>query len=591
MRIDEANPAGLRRIGPTAYWLTGVLTASLALFLATAGQPFHLDNLDFPAVAAATAESGLPVYYRGEQSPDHLGLFHPPLYIYSLAAWIGVLGFGETQVRLFGFGCLIVQAWIVYEIVKTLLGTQAARRMLVWFIPLLLLNPYTLQTASIADIDSTIYGPILTGTVLSVLRLGWRNGERMVDPPKPGALGVVALLIALALWAKLTTVLLLLAFLPLFIWRVLGWRRGSVAAAGVIVGGSMVFGFTYWIYGLVTGLDTGFTLRFTLFSLLERGSSGGSGLSARLGDSLSNLGSSWSYLQRWTAWLPWLFSGVALAVWVIKGRRDPESPGIEIGLVLGLGLLTTLYYCAQTTSFGAAPFKYPFPYWPLVVASPVFLIPSMPHTSWSPQPRGVVAFGAATVGAVVGGLLLGDRLILNPGIDSAWLWVWLTPVFVAGVCVAALKWARNLVVPLLVASLGLYGGLALGVALYQTQVEYSTTYDYGQVGLAEAADFIRDRTTSGQVIVSMKDLGFRAERRYFENYSAIHGDEQDMEMIREGIEAGTFEYVVFTEDRGQDQLQMNPLLNEYVLAGTRLVKTIGNYRIYRPTILDGPSGR
>src|ERR1700729_1561976 len=89
------------------------LLASFCLFAASAWKPLQLDNMDFPAVAKQTAITGLPVYYRGEDNPNDLGLFHPPLYIYTLALWIKLFGFGEVQVRMFGYLCALMQGWIV----------------------------------------------------------------------------------------------------------------------------------------------------------------------------------------------------------------------------------------------------------------------------------------------------------------------------------------------------------------------------------------------------------------------------------------------------------------------------------------------
>ena len=83
------------------------LIASFCLFAASGWKPLHLDNMDFPAAAKQTAATGLPVYYRGEGNPTHLGLFHPPLYIYMLAFWINLVGFGEIQVRMFGYICVL----------------------------------------------------------------------------------------------------------------------------------------------------------------------------------------------------------------------------------------------------------------------------------------------------------------------------------------------------------------------------------------------------------------------------------------------------------------------------------------------------
>ena len=84
-----------------------VVIFGILLFSATADEPFQLDNIDLPAVARATSVSGVPIYYRGEENPQLTGLYHPPLYIYALAAWIALLGFGEVPVRMFGIACAL----------------------------------------------------------------------------------------------------------------------------------------------------------------------------------------------------------------------------------------------------------------------------------------------------------------------------------------------------------------------------------------------------------------------------------------------------------------------------------------------------
>lgn len=64
----------LRRLAFPASLITAAV-----LFAATAVQPLHLDNVDFPVAAGAAARTGVPVYYRGEFTPALQGLFHPPL--------------------------------------------------------------------------------------------------------------------------------------------------------------------------------------------------------------------------------------------------------------------------------------------------------------------------------------------------------------------------------------------------------------------------------------------------------------------------------------------------------------------------------
>ncbi len=80
-------------------------------------------------------------------------------------------------------------------------------------------------------------------------------------------------------------------------------------------------------------------------------------------------------------------------------------------------------------------------------------------------------------------------------------------------------------------------------------------------------------------IMCMKDLGPMAERRYFENYGYVYGGEPGAAQAIELL-SGKVRLAVFTEQIGEDQLIMNPMLLEWVKRNCRLVKSIGNYRIY-----------
>lgn len=65
----------------------------------------------------------------------------------------------------------------------------------------------------------------------------------------------------------------------------------------------------------------------------------------------------------------------------------------------------------------------------------------------------------------------------------------------------------------------------MGIGLYLSRADYATTYDYGQTGFMDTVSFITLNTTPNDIIVSMKDIGFRAHRRYYENYFVVYGDQ------------------------------------------------------------------
>jgi hypothetical protein len=560
------------------------LLASFCLFAASGSRPLQLDNMDFPAVAQQTAATGLPVYYRGEEHPHHLGLYHPPLYIYMLALWIKLFGFGEIQVRMFGYMCALLQGWIVLELVRALFGSETATRITGWYWLLFLLNPYTLQTASIADIDSTIYGPLLCGALLILVRMSWLDGVWRSDPVKAAEYAALCVALALAMWAKLTTVWLLPPTVLLLLLKRLGWARASLAAVAVAIMAVAIFLTTYFAYGRITGLDIRYTFAFTLDSLLHRGSSGRSGALARVDDFKNNFFIMAPIVAVWTGFVPWLAAIGAGFVAVHQSLRRGDKRFTHSFLMAGLALGCTAYYCGQTLTFGFAPFKYTFVFWGIIVACAALLLDFLLQASWgvSEVPVRQWAMIAAAVyflSALAGTAWVKDTIIVN-GLTWPYKWSLYIPglVFLA---VIPIWWlAPRFAALVLACALSAAAGNSLGIAAYQARAGYSTTYDYGQTGFEDTVSFIRVNTLPDQLIASMKDIGFKAGRRYIENYEPIYRGRDQADRLIEAISSGKVRYAVFTAQRGQDNLMMNPYLKSWIEKNCALVRSFGDYRIY-----------
>lgn len=566
----------------------GALLLFLSLAAHQAAKPLHLDDMDFPAVAEATAHSGRPIYYRGEENPLHSGLYHPPLYIYTLAGWFRLFGGGPAQSRMFGALCAILQGWLVLRILGRLFGEERVRRWSWLFWPVFLLNPYTLQASAIADIDSTIYGPLLALVLWTVIRIGWRDGRWRDDEPRWWEGTLVALALTLALWAKLTTVFLLFPFLFLFLWPRLGWQRAIVASAAIATAGLTAFLVTYFLYGAIAQLDVGYTFQFLRASLLGPG---------RLLSYRSNLRAMVPFLLKWTGFLPWVSVAVLMAgaAWRWWQRREPRV--LYAFWLLGLGAASVVYYCGQVRSFGNAPFKYTFVFWALILSGSVLLVAwlweaeAASHAgersggAWL-RPGVVIGVGAGVwlAGLWAGAVAVRDVLLAGGRAHPRSLALWV-PAAAALAGLIAWKTGRRALRPagaaLVAWALLLHAGVQAGIAVYQSRVEYSTTYDYGQRGLAETAAFLRAHTTEHDAVSSMKDVGFLAQRRYYENYGALYDPPSAARLIAVW-ESGKVSYIVFTEGIGQDQLASAPVLRDWVAHHADLAASFGNYRIYRP---------
>ena len=445
-------------------------------------------------------------------------------------------------------------------------------------------EPIYAADSLIADIDSTIYGPLLCGALLIVVRMSWRDGVWRSDPVRVAEYALLCAALVLALWAKLTTIWLLpLAVLLLLVKR-LGLARASLVAAAVTLSAVVIFLATYFAYGRFTGLDVRYTFAFTLESLLRRGSSGRPGTLARLHDFTNNFVIMAPTLANWTGLVPWLAAIGAGSAAVGEALKCRDQRFIHGVVLVGLAVGSTAYYCGQTMTFGGAPFKYTFVYWGIIVACAVvlldFLLEASIRASEVPIRRWTMM--AATVyflSALAGTVWVKDTIILT-GLAWPYMWALYIPALVLLAVIPVRRLAPPLAALVLACALSAAAGNSLGIAAYQSRVSYSTTYDYGQTGFEDTVSFIRVNTQPDQVIASMKDVGFKAGRRYIENYSALYGGPDQANQLVGAISSGRVRYAVFTAQRGQDNLMMNPHLKSWIEQNCMLVRSFGDYRIY-----------
>jgi hypothetical protein len=554
------------------------LVLAVILFAIPAHKPLYLDNVEFPYAAKAAAEKGVPVYYRGEEIPRLSGLYHPPLYIYLLAAWFKFWGFGEAQARWFSFLCVLLHGGIVLYGMRVLLGSETAKKAAPFFWIIFLLNPYTLQGAAVLDIDNTIYGPILAGMLAALLRLAWKEGQPREDAPCLREWGVVALLTAVALWAKLTTVLSVMPLAVLLPARRLGLRGAALAGGGAVAAGVALFLASYALYGLISGLDVTFSFRFLLFSFRQRsGTSTGLEWLAAHWQTFRDM-IHWQVL--WTGLFPW---AVAVFTLLWLGRRwlllrEPRAR--DATFVLGWALFVTAFYCGLTYTFGRAPFKYVYVAWGILCA----VLAAWQAAAWDrlrewPGMRvGWTAWILAAACFLISGKWLRDRFILEGTLNRADLAMLALPVLLA--LAGFLMWRRSSGALLYHHGTFAYVGTMLGLALAMARAPYPTTYDYGQEGFDDTVCFIRQHTAPEEVIISMKDVGFRAGRRFFENYQYVFGSREWVEKMRSILLDGKARYAVFTEGNGPDNLALNPALGDVIRSLCVQVRQYGHYRIY-----------
>ncbi len=561
----------------------------LILSAIQAYKPLNLDNADLPVWAEAVAHTGKPIAYRSELRPTDAFVYHTPLYLYALGTWFKLFGVGASQIRMFGAVCAVLLGWICLQFIQTLFGTQHHRRVGVFFWPLFLLNPYTLQVSAIADIDSTIYGPLLCGFMLVVIRLHWRNGTQCASEPGLLPLAVCGIVLAFCFWAKLTTAILLLPFPFLVLLFHSTWPRSIRAGAAVVGLGIGLFAITYWIWCRWMGVSPTEVLGW----LSSYPSSGQPGFANRVAAHYATFSFMAPFIMKWTGVTPWI-AAITVGFCCLRRAKLRDQPAYLLGLVICVALCSTAAYAAIRMTYGNSPYKYAYVFWGVIALALATLAGSggrglpAPCSGQDvdrsrPGPSAALVFTAAATAVVafVGAFAFIQDGAIRASFFSKYMLVTVAPPVLAVVVGVGAWLAKHLeiasaaVLLMTVAQIG----AAAGVATFQVQQEYSTTYNYGQTGLEETAAYLRATSDPSDFIMCMKDLGPMTGRRYYESYGFIYGGEAGgTDAIR--ILKDKTRFAVFTEQIGEDQLIMNSTLLSWVQSNCRIVKKIGNYRIY-----------
>ncbi len=546
--------------------LTALILFSFAfLIYAQADKKFTLDELDFPIVAKATSETGVPIYYRGEETPRHLGLYHPPLYIYALAAQIKLFGFSENTVRAFGMACTMLTAYLALGIIR-LLDEKAKNHLLTpIFLACYLLNPYTIANSTLPDIDSTILPPLITLFILFLF-----------ENKKPFLLGFI---FSLLLWAKLTTPLVLIPF------SILYWKFDNTPVKKVLIrtflvfgGGTIAFFSTYWIYCKFLGLPIDYTFSFLIHSFTKGSAS--PDFSSLVVKIFSNFSQTKNLLI--SIGLPSIFLFL-IAITFISAKGLHSIQKKKIIFLLSLCVTVTIFYCSLISPFGGF-FKYPFPVFQLAcIGISIFIFKCSEQIEIKNSIKFIALVTAIFILTATQALKFTEwaTLKIKQAEPSTYLIFFAICIFYG--LILTLKHKNRIIeaLPKLTIILFISAlGINFGVARYQAISAFPTKYSYGQMGMNETIAYLRANLKKDEIIWSMKDIGFYAGNRYIENYDFFYNPDPDKRILS-AIHSGV-RFFVSTQGIGEDRIDVYTNVREALEACCRLDKNFGNFYIYVP---------
>ncbi|MDQ3171532.1 MAG: glycosyltransferase family 39 protein [Acidobacteriota bacterium] len=550
-------------------WRAALLACATFMLAATSAQyinrPFRFDEAEFalivrdgilrhgvPAIPAAERRV-LPIKPAVEPAEPHLGMWHPPLYMYALAAAAMVTPADNWGLRAVGLIALLASVALAWRIARRLLpGVPRTAVALAAAAPLL--SPLVIESALLIDIDGTVLMPLL---LLFFERwLAWR------DDLTPRRVALLSAIVAVSLTAKLTTPFIALAAAALHAMLDQGRVRrvGALVIAGAA--GTAVFAAAYMTYCIATGYPAGFM--FDLYGLRADEMGGG----RKLADFALSL--------RWnTAWIsPLLILLIVLhggtRAWALIRRRESEPAD----LLWIFAAISAAAYIGVAAYWG----KYMAPaVMAGVLGAGIWLAR---HCDGFVFRRPVLFAAAIAAAAVTSAMLVSPRAndgIVRSTIDAALR----DPRNLALAVLLAMGVAIAIVAPRLLGARG--RALAAGVALLtaagatavieQSRVVFSRAENGPlRAGPGEGFDELMQRLNSlegSPIILAPKEVGYYYRgRSYPLEYIAYHGDEAVARLGRR------------EEVRVLVDTVLRPYIADPLAIADRNVEQIGTYRLY-----------
>lgn len=247
--------AGMRGLTREARWcLVALYVVAFFTFGLTVarhlGSPLRFDEVEWPIQARGILQHGVPKVLYSEENilytqsyygyDAHYGMWHPPLYLYSLAGSAALFGTGNVPMRAVGLIWFILSLWLGWRVVNILSDDGDSKRIRGIPLALALLTPLLAEGSLYLDIDNT-------SLAFSTLLFAWV----FLRSPEEKSLKRILLLgvvFAFSLCSKFTTPFIALASVVLF--HSLNGNFKSGIAQGIAIGGlgAGLFILMYWTY-------------------------------------------------------------------------------------------------------------------------------------------------------------------------------------------------------------------------------------------------------------------------------------------------------------------------------------------------------
>ncbi|MEO6061184.1 MAG: hypothetical protein ABIQ99_04510 [Thermoflexales bacterium] len=469
-----------RRHPAALVWIVAA-TAYAVLFAASQGKIIFTDEVVFAQDFVSAAQGNWPA----------VRIPHPPLYVSLGAMLVSAFGNNLTAMRAMGGASFLLTLALIPMTMRALFPERAERAALI-AMAIWVLQPLAVQGSLLIDIDNTIFVP-------AMLLFIWAGANPRRSPL------AVGLTFAAMLWTKLLPTALFIATSVVLVRLVR--REGFGRLLLGLLGGAALFSVSVWAYAALIGFELDI-----LLSTFSRTGELGKGVARMISRGIMGGG----ITAVWVGAPFVLMYAAALRKRLAAFWRERTVLPSDALIVCALGGLFLL-------SIGNdLPMGFPRYHYPILLL--VTLTVSAWLATWEPTRRDLIVLAALTVAAAgYFSLVIPDPLL------PQYLLTFETNDLVQRLTFALQSQAIFFGLPfaLLIAAAWAARSRAAGriacvsfclaswavLDLAQTRAEYSTLYEYGRAGGAEAARIVRDSTPADAVIVAPREVDWLTSRK------------------------------------------------------------------------------
>jgi hypothetical protein len=485
------------------------------------GEAFVIDEAAFPYGAKAILEQGDPYFYNGETRPRDLALWHPPLYVYSLALHMLFWGTSHFSVRLFGLLCVVFTLIIAGFILKNAIPLKKE-----WIVALniftliFLFNPLLSESALVPDIDGTIAIPIIAGGFLHILNLVQKSWS------------INQFFWSVTFWLLIisTKFTLAILFIPIY-FIATAMMRGRLAfnllkSFSALLLGFLLFLALWFSFSKLSRIP--FSPPFDYFKYSFSRKTGGSFNLQSLINSAS------SFDPRTLAWVGPFLIAIFLLISLFMLIKSFLMNNFDSFLLLSLfAIYTSLIY----NSITGLPFTFP-KYWVISIL-PICLVVAKFYASYFynidlsrfRNRYWILYLFNASLLTFLLSYILSKRndinfgqssyifLQQNLGLSALVLLIILIPI----ARINFLEVSKNAVIRIVL--FAIFSSLVISqfstYALHRN-ADYSTSYYFGERGLDLTIDAIEDYIKKDELILAAKDIGIQSGRPFIEDAAVVN---------------------------------------------------------------------